>query len=129
MSPILITGTIIVNLALLSYAIGIIGEQRTHRVSSRVLAVLVVGVCLDVTATACMIAGSSRGPFTLHGLLGFSSLAAMLSETYFAWRHRKANGDGVVPAWLHLWSRIAFGWWLVAYVTGVILVLGARAAA
>ena len=129
MSPILIAGTIIVNLALVSYAVGIIGEQRSHRVSSTVLTFLVVGVVLDVTATACMIAGSSRGPFTAHGLLGFSSLAAMLSETWFAWRHRRANGDDVVPMWLHRWSRIAFGWWLVAYVTGALLVMGARQAA
>ncbi len=128
MSPILIAGTIIVNLALVSYAVGIIGEQRSHRVSPRVLAFLVVGVILDVTATACMIAGSSRGPFTPHGLLGFSSLAAMLTETALAWRHRRADGDDVVPLWLHRWSRIAFGWWLVAYVTGALLVMGARQA-
>jgi hypothetical protein len=129
MDPILIAGTIIVNLALISYAVGIIGEQRSRRVSSRVLAFLVIGVLLDVTATACMIAGSSRGPFTAHGILGFSSLAAMLSETGFAWRHRRANGDAIVPSWLHRWSRLAFGWWLVAYVTGAILVLSARQAA
>ena len=129
MDPILIAGTIIVNLALISYAVGIIGEQRSHRVSSRVLTFLVVGVMLDVTATGCMIAGSSRGPFTAHGLLGFSSLAAMISETFFAWRHRRANGDDVVPMWLHRWSRIAFGWWLVAYVTGAYLVMSARQSA
>jgi len=129
MNPILLAGTIIVNLALISYAVGIIGEQRSHRVSSRVLAFLVVGVVLDITATACMIAGSSRGPFTPHGLLGFSSLAAMLTETALAWRHRKANGDDVVPIWLHHWSRIAFGWWVVAYITGALLVMSTRLAA
>lgn len=128
MSPILVAGIIIVNLALVSYAVGIVGEQRSHRVSSRVLAFLVVGVVLDVTATACMIAGSSRGWLTLHGILGFSSLAAMLSETYFAWRHRRMNGDDLVPPWLHRWSRIAYGWWLVAYVTGAYLVMTARQA-
>jgi hypothetical protein len=129
MSPILVAGTVIVNLALISYAVGIIGEQRSHRVSRRALAFLVAGVALDVTATACMIAGSSRGPFTPHGLLGFSSLAAMLTETALAWRHRRAHGDDVVPLWLHRYTRIAFGWWLVAYVTGALLVMGARLAA
>lgn len=123
MNPLLIVGTIIVNLALISYAVGIIGEQRSHRVSARVLAFLVVGVVLDVAATACMIAGSSSGLFTAHGLLGFSSLAAMLVETTAAWRHRRAHLDGIVPTWLHHYSRLAFGWWLVAYVTGVFLVM------
>jgi hypothetical protein len=127
MSPILIAGTIIVNLALVSYAIGIVGEQRSRRVSAATLNWLRLGVVLDVTATACMIAGSSSGPFTAHGLLGFSSLAAMMIETGLAWRHRATAGDGAVPSGLHLYSRVAFGWWLVAYITGALLVMAARA--
>lgn len=129
MSPILIAGTIIVNLALVSYALGILSEQRSHRVSRRTLTFLVVGVILDLTATACMIIGSSRGVFTLHGLLGFSSLAAMLTETVLAWRHRRLFGDDLVPPWLHRYSRLAFGWWLIAYVTGALLVVTTRMAA
>ena len=127
MSPILIAGTVIVNLALVSYAIGVVGEQRSRRVSSTTLNWLRLGVVLDVTATACMIAGSSSGPFTFHGLLGFSSLAAMVAETGFAWRHRSSLGDEKVPSWLHTYSRVAFGWWIVAYITGAALVMGARA--
>lgn len=127
MSPILIAGTVIVNLALVSYAIGILSEQRSHRVSAATLNWLRLGVVLDVTATGCMIAGSSSGPFTFHGLLGFSSLAAMVAETSFAWRHRASSGDGPVAPWLHSYSRIAFGWWIVAYVTGAALVMSARA--
>ena len=122
MSPILIAGILTVNLALLSYAVGIVGEQRSHRVSSRVLSFLAVGVLLDITPTVCMILGSSRGAFTAHGVLGFSALAAMLIETGLAWRHRRDHGDKPVPAYLHTYSRFAFGWWLVAYVTGAVLV-------
>lgn len=123
MSPILITGTVIVNLALASYTIGIVIEQRRRRVTSRVVTFLTIGVVLDVVATGCMIAGSTSGPFTSHGLLGFSSLAAMLVETALAWRHRLRLGDAEVPTWLHRYSRLAYGWWLVAYVTGAILVM------
>jgi hypothetical protein len=126
MSPILIAGITIVNLALLSYGAGIISEQRSHRVTSRTLNLLRVGVVLDITATACMITGSSSGPFTLHGLLGFSSLTAMIIETALAWRHRARLGDELVPPGLHLYSRFAYGWWLVAYVTGAYLVMSGR---
>ena len=70
-----------------------------------------------------MIAGSSRGPFTVHALLGFSSLTAMLLETSFAWRHRLRMQDAEVPTWLHRYSRVAYGWWIVAYITGAILVM------
>ena len=126
MSPILIAGTIIVNLALLAYTIGIFIEQRSHRVSQRVVTFLTVGVIFDITATAFMIAGSSRGPFTAHGLLGFSSLAAMLTETALAWRHRVQRGDAEVPTWLHRYSRLAYGWGSGADITGARLVMSTR---
>ena len=125
MSPVLIAGVVIVNLALVSYGVGIFWEQKSHRVSRSTLNWLRLGVVLDVTATACMIAGSSRGPFTAHALLGFSSLAAMVVETSLAWRHHAAHGDDLVPGWLHGYSRIAYGWWLAAYATGAYLVMGA----
>ncbi len=127
MSPTLIAGTITVNLALVSYAVGIVMEQRSRRVSATALTWLRLGVVLDIAATAFMIAGSSNGPFTPHGLLGFSSLAAMITETSLAWRHRAYHGDEVVPGWLHQYSRVAFGWWIVAYITGAALVMSARA--
>ena len=123
MNPVLLTGTIIVNLALIFYTVGIFIEQRSRRVSSKVVTFLTAGVIFDLVATGCMIAGSSRGPFTAHGLLGFSSLAAMLLETGFAWRHRLRQGESEVPSWLHRYSRLAYGWWIVAYVTGAILVM------
>jgi uncharacterized repeat protein (TIGR03987 family) len=128
-NPILVAGTIIVNLALISYGIGIFSEQRNRRVSAFALRFLWIGVVLDIVATACMITGSSRGAFTLHGLLGFSSLTAMVVETALATRHRKRFGDDLVPGWLHGYSRFAYGWWLVAYVTGAYLVMSTRLAA
>jgi len=122
-NPILVTGTIIVNLALVFYGVGIVIEQRSRRVGRTVVSFLTAGVIFDLVATGCMIAGSSRGPFTAHGLLGFSSLAAMLLETSFAWRHRLRQGDAEVPTWLHRYSRLAYGWWIAAYITGAVLVM------
>lgn len=124
MPPILTAGIVIVNLALVSYGVGVISEQRSHRVSRAALNWLRIGVVFDIAATACMIAGSGRSPLTAHGLLGFSSLAAMLVETLLAWRHRARLGDAEVSRGLHLYSRIAYGWWVVAYVTGAYLVMG-----
>jgi len=122
-SPTLMAGTAIVNIALVCYTIGIFIEQRQRRVTPRVLAFLSAGVIFDVIATGCMIAGSSSGPFTAHGLLGFSSLTAMLLETAFAWRQRSQAGDAEVPTWLHRYSRLAYSWWVVAYITGAFLVM------
>lgn len=122
MEPVSILGIIVVNLALLSYGVGIVTEQRCRRVTAPVLRFLQGGVVLDVIATICMILGSGEG-LTIHGYLGFSALTAMASETALAWRHRAAHGDGEVPGWLHWYSRCAYGWWCVAYVAGAAMVM------
>ena len=50
MSPILVTGTIIVNLALIFYTVGIVAEQRSRRVSRTVVSFLTAGVVFDLVA-------------------------------------------------------------------------------
>lgn len=123
MNPILVAGTRIVVLALLSYSIAIFIEQKRRLVRGSVLVFLTIGVILDITATALMINGSQNTPFTLHGVLGYSALAAMLTDTVLIWRFRLANGaDATVPGKLHLFSRFAYIWWVVAFVTGSALV-------
>lgn len=126
MNPILLAGTIIVQFALIFYAIGVIIEQRRKFVSSAVVRFLILGVIFDVAATACMIAGTSKSLFTLHGIIGYSSLIAMVTDTVLLIRHRSQNGEAVVPRGLHLYSRFAYIWWVVAYLTGAALVMASR---
>jgi hypothetical protein len=125
MTPLLRAGVTIVVLALASYTAGVVIEQRARRVARRALAFLVTGVLFDVTATVCMILGSGK-VLTLHGVLGYSALAGMLVETVLAARHRLRSGDSEVPSWLHRSTRIASSWWVVAFVSGGILVATAR---
>ncbi len=122
MAPILIAGIIIVNLALIFYTIGIIIEQRQHRVTGKVLTFLTMGVVFDVVATTFMIIGSTKSPFSLHGILGYSSLTGMLVETSLAWRHRLREGDREVSGALHWYSRLAYFWWVAAYITGALII-------
>jgi uncharacterized repeat protein (TIGR03987 family) len=126
MKPVLIAGTTIVNLALIFYTIGILTEQRRRAVTRRVLTFLTLGVIFDIVATGCMIAGSENSPFSLHGILGYSSLTAMIVETTLAWRHRLGKGDSLVSPGLHQYSRLAYIWWVAAYITGAILVFASR---
>ena len=96
-------GTIIVVLALISYSVGIVTEQRKKRIHKTVLMFLTLGVCLDITATTFMIMGSSKGGFTIHGILGYSSLAGMFTDAVLIWRQRLKNGPNApVPRYLHL---------------------------
>jgi EamA domain-containing membrane protein RarD len=117
-------GTKIVILALIAYSIAILTEQKIHRVSNRVLIFITAGIILDITATVFMIIGSSNTPFTLHGFIGYSSLAAMLVDTVLIWNHRLKSGkEQTVAKSLHLYSRYAYIWWIIAFITGGTLVL------
>lgn len=116
-------GSAIVFLALIAYSIGIITEQRNKIITKTVLTFLTLGVVLDITATIFMILGSSKGLFTLHGFLGYSSLSGMLIDAILIWKLRlKQGSNSSVSKELHLYSRFAYVWWILAFITGGLLV-------
>jgi len=116
-------GSVIVTIALVFYSIGFAKEQRRQLVSSRVLLFYTIGITLDITATILMIIGSSRGMLTVHGFIGYSSLLGMLTDTFLLWRHNLKKGtEKGVSNRLNLYSRIAYIWWIIAYITGGLLV-------
>ena len=124
MNPYSLTGIILVQFALLSYSTGIISEQRNRRVSGFVLTFLSAGVFLDITSTVFMILGSRHGAFTLHGLLGYSSLAGMLIDAVLLWKFSRRFGkEQATSKLLHLYSRYAYIYWIGAYITGALLVM------
>jgi len=123
MKSISLIGSMIVTLALISYSIGIITEQRKKLITKRVLSFISIGIVLDITATFCMIIGSSNGPFTFHGFIGYTALALMMIDTILIWKHHFKNSiDTVVPKFLHVYSRYAYIYWVLAYITGGLLV-------
>jgi hypothetical protein len=117
-------GASIVIFALASYSIAIVNEQRKRLVNRIVLVFLTIGVIVDIVATTFMIIGSSHGAFTLHGILGYSSLTAMLIDTILIWRFsRKNSSETLVPKALHVYSLCAYLWWVAAFITGLLLVV------
>jgi len=123
MSPILIAGVIIVNLALIAYSVAIISEQRKKSVNRFILTFLTAGVLLDITATICMIIGSENSFITFHGMIGYLALIVMFIDSIFLWKTwLAAKATTPVPAKLHLYSRYAYIWWVVAYITGALIV-------
>ncbi len=124
MKTVSMIGSLVVTIALVFYSIGFAKEQRGKRVSSQVLMFFTIGVILDITATILMIIGSSKGMLTLHGFIGYSSLLGMLTDTSLLWRHNIRQGSStVVHNNLHIYSRIAYIWWVIAYITGSLLVI------
>ena len=117
-------GAVIVTLALISYSIGVITEQRKRKLVKAVLVFISVGIILDITATICMIIGSTNSPFTIHGFLGYSALVAMLIDVILIWKFFAKNLSGTkVPKQLHRYTLYAYLWWVVAYITGSLLVM------
>jgi len=97
-------GAGIVIFALLAYSLSILTEQRKKLVSNFVLRFLTIGIILDITATTFMIMGSSKSAFTLHGILGYTSLAGMLTDTILIWKfHLNTQPGTMVPIKLHLY--------------------------
>jgi hypothetical protein len=123
MNPLSKTGATIVVFALAAYTMAVVPEQRRRRATPRVLMFLTVGVLLDVTATIFITLGSSGGALTLHGVLGYSSLAGMIIDTWLMWRLAASAGPGAdVPRGLHLYTRAAYLWWVAAFIAGGLLV-------
>ncbi|MEI6140846.1 MAG: hypothetical protein WCP85_16365 [Mariniphaga sp.] len=124
MNKLLMVGTSIVFFALLFYTIGIVTEQKHKKVLPKVLLFLTMGIIADIIATGFMIAGSSKGIFTLHGIIGYSSLLGMLIDNVLIWRLKIRSGmNADVPDSIHVYSRYAWLWWVIAFITGGLLVL------
>jgi hypothetical protein len=123
MNPYTQTGSILVTIALAAYSIAILTEQHKKVISQKVLLFLTCGICFDIIATIFMITGSSSGPLTLHGIIGYSSLLGMLVDTVLIWKLKIRNGINTrVPHAVHLYSRYAYIWWVIAFITGGLLV-------
>ena len=117
----IIRAVTVVTGALIFYSIGVITEQRRKAVVTVVLVFLTGGVVLDVSATALMIAGSTNDPFTFHGFLGYIALLLMLTDAVLIWRHHHRHGEGSLSPRLNIYTRIAYGWWVMAYIVGAIM--------
>jgi hypothetical protein len=123
MKTVSMIASFVVTLALIFYSIGFTKENRKKLVTGHVLLFYTIGVCLDITATILMIIGSSKGMLTVHGMIGYSSLLGMLIDTILLWRFNQSHGpETEVSRGLSIYTRIAFTWWVIAYITGGLLV-------
>jgi hypothetical protein len=124
MNPLLRLGTTIVFFALASYSFAVFTIHRKKILRRRILVFLTLGVALDITATVFMILGSSKGGFTLHGIIGYSSLLGMFIDAVLIWRLKINSGSySMIPESIRIYSRYAYFWWVIAFITGGLLVM------
>jgi len=117
----IIIALIVVTFALVSYSVAVITEQRKSTVTKLTLFFLTAGVALDISSTALMIAGSTNIPLTFHGIIGYTALLGMLIDAILIWRHWASNAGSKIPRGLHLYTRVAYGWWVIVYIIGAII--------
>ena len=120
MNSIILTGVITVQLALICYTIFIINEHKKRKAVNIVLYSLTIAVVLDMIATGCMMAGTDKAYFTVHGSIGYSALAMMLIDAALVWKHKIQKGtEEAFSKGLNIFSKVSYGWWLVAFFNGV----------
>lgn len=128
MNPIRMAAVSTVTIALILYTIGTFKEQRGHRATAGVRGFLTAGLTFDVIATALMIVATGSIAPTLHGWLGYTALAMMAVDVTMMWRHWRTLGDAPIPAGQHVYARLAYLYWVVAYFAGAALVMAAKRA-
>ncbi len=121
MNATLIIGANIVTLALISYSLAFFRLVKKKTIDKYALTFQTLGLILDITATLFMIIGSPNSPFTLHGYIGYSSLTMMIIDTTLIWRHHKNSTGEPLYKRLQIFTRIAFIWWIAAYITGSLI--------
>jgi len=121
LNPIIIQAVVVVTFALICYSIGVINEQRKSAISPIVLFFLTAGVLLDISSTALMLVGSTNIPLTIHGCIGYTALIVMLIDAFLIWKHWLQNGRTTISRRLHLYTRIAYSWWVIAYIFGAVM--------
>jgi len=122
MSYVIISGVILIHIALVLYTIFIFKEHKYKRATKGLLVAITSAVLFDISATVCMMVGVAEEYFTLHGVLGYTALAVMVTEAIFIWKHYLNFGSETpFSKMLNKSSKFGYGLWLVAFFTGEIL--------
>jgi hypothetical protein len=122
MAEITKVGIFFVHFALIFYTLFILFEGKKQRATNSVLLLITFAVLFDITATACMMIGTTRTYFTFHGIIGYIGLLLMIIDFILLLRYRiKSGTETLISRSLYVYSKIAYFWWLTAFITGVIV--------
>lgn len=122
MPKVTIAGIIFVHIALILYTLFVILENRKKKTTRSVLIFISLAVIFDITATTCMMIGTTRTYFTFHGIMGYIGLLLMLADAVLLWKYKLNHGTEVlINKPLISFSKIAYAWWIIAFITGVLI--------
>jgi hypothetical protein len=110
--------------ALILYTLFIIFENRKQKTTKSVLVFITLAVIFDIAATTCMMIGTTRTYFTFHGIVGYIGLLLMVVDAFLLWKYKfKYGADILISKSLNSFSKIAYIWWIIAFITGVLVTI------
>jgi len=122
MPKITIAGIIFVHIALILYTLFFVFESRKQKTTNSVLIFITLAVIFDIKATICMMIGTTRTYFTFHGIMGYIGLLLMVVDAVLIWKYKLKYGvELLISKSLNSFSKIAYIWWIIAYITGVLV--------
>jgi hypothetical protein len=72
----------------------------------------------------CMMIGTTRTYFTFHGIVGYIGLLLMVVDAFLLWKYKFRYGaDILISKSLNSFSKIAYIWWIIAFITGVLVTI------
>jgi uncharacterized repeat protein (TIGR03987 family) len=122
MTPLLIVSTILINLALIFYSLGVWSERLSRYLKKWHVAAFWTGLTFDISGTYAM-SRLATGPFNLmalHTLTGQLALWLMLAHAIWA-TFVVRKGSEKTRTGFHRYSIIVWLIWLVPYFGGMIM--------
>lgn len=131
MSGILIFAIVTITLALVFYTIGVFGERKAKTLNKKHVIIFWLGLICDTTGTLTMSQIAKAGVESIgttsqmiHGVTGLLAIVLMLFHAGWAtWVLYK--NDEEQKAKFHKFSIFVWTVWLIPYVIGMIIGMGA----
>lgn len=124
MPSVIVAGVILIHIAVILYSVFFYKERKYKRATTGLLILITLAVSFDISATVCMMIGTSKEYFTLHGALGYTALSLMIIDAIFIWKHKIKNGsEAPFSVNLNRYTLFAYILWLLAFVTGEYLAI------
>ena len=131
MNGMLIFAIITITLALLFYTIGVFGERKSKTLNKKHVIIFWLGLLCDTTGTLTMSKIAKSGIESIgttsqmiHGVTGVLAIVLMLFHAVWAtWVLYKNNEEQ--KAKFHKFSIFVWAVWLIPYVIGMIIGMGA----
>jgi heme A synthase len=121
MNLFLYCGVLFASIALVFYSM-FFWKTRTIKELNRSNCIIqTIGLGFDISGTTLMIIGSKNIPLTVHGILGYSALLAMVAETILIWRVHITKNEK--KKGINIYSCISYVWWICAYFAGGLIAM------